>query len=534
MGLFGSSVVPASPRQRRARPPRAGPPGRARTEAALPAAGAPPDGRSLAFPLAVGGGISLIAWAGIAGLAGHVVPLTGSQAVGTGLALGFVTVALALLGASVGLLLGQVVGEPYEWLPVGAGLLIFGMIQGARLIVGVIRTTVLPGPDAVGPAGFLALVAMTVGLCLLAWPALRVLRQRVGLELAQPAVTTALLLLTAALVLTGLERLAVTPPSARLVAGASLAIAATVLAGAAARAWSRERQPLTGMLAVSLGLLAQSGVVIVLEACGVTGIALGGSVLRLGAVGCAGLATLMTLRARLAGRVNALRESEATRRTLERRVRAQRRIAADTRHELRATLLAMDAGLHVLTAGGDALDSAPAREAVACLRWGVEGLATLAVGVGAGGSGTDLRALLVVAAASARERGALVRVDAPAAIGWVTGGSEALGRALRVLLDNARVHAVASPVLVSARADGRWCDVAVEDCGPGVAEHLREAIFRRGFRADSGVEGEGLGLHIARRIAREQGGDLWAEPRPGGGARFVLRLPRLDSRGERR
>jgi signal transduction histidine kinase len=66
----------------------------------------------------------------------------------------------------------------------------------------------------------------------------------------------------------------------------------------------------------------------------------------------------------------------------------------------------------------------------------------------------------------------------------------------------------------------------VDDRGPGIAPDDLEWIFERGQRSDTVVdrEGAGLGLHIARRLARDLGGDLWAESRIGGGARFVLTL----------
>jgi len=47
--------------------------------------------------------------------------------------------------------------------------------------------------------------------------------------------------------------------------------------------------------------------------------------------------------------------------------------------------------------------------------------------------------------------------------------------------------------------------------------------FRRGGRGS--VRGAGLGLAIAERVAREHGGTLELQPRPGGGLSVVLRLP---------
>ena len=76
---------------------------------------------------------------------------------------------------------------------------------------------------------------------------------------------------------------------------------------------------------------------------------------------------------------------------------------------------------------------------------------------------------------------------------------------------------------------GTWYDghviVRVEDCGPGIDPTLHEEIF---VRAVSPGGGSGLGLYVARRLAREQGGDLWVDPYCRSGAAFVLALPAIS------
>jgi signal transduction histidine kinase len=61
----------------------------------------------------------------------------------------------------------------------------------------------------------------------------------------------------------------------------------------------------------------------------------------------------------------------------------------------------------------------------------------------------------------------------------------------------------------------------VQDDGPGVAEQNRERIFEPGWRDRSGRQpnghGAGLGLPLARRLARAAGGDVDAEPDAAGG-----------------
>ena len=79
--------------------------------------------------------------------------------------------------------------------------------------------------------------------------------------------------------------------------------------------------------------------------------------------------------------------------------------------------------------------------------------------------------------------------------------------------------------------------VHVKDRGIGVAEKDRERIFREFVRVDdslsSRVRGTGLGLTIARRIARDHDGDISCLPREDGGSEFIVRLPAAgDGDGE--
>jgi signal transduction histidine kinase len=90
------------------------------------------------------------------------------------------------------------------------------------------------------------------------------------------------------------------------------------------------------------------------------------------------------------------------------------------------------------------------------------------------------------------------------------------------LLVNAVRHGEA-PIVVSAERRDRHFRVAVEDCGPGIAEHVQRRLFERFARGDD-AHGTGLGLAIARAYARAHGGDLVYEPGDRG-ARFELIVP---------
>ncbi len=112
-----------------------------------------------------------------------------------------------------------------------------------------------------------------------------------------------------------------------------------------------------------------------------------------------------------------------------------------------------------------------------------------------------------------------------------------LEQVLTNLLDNAIKFAPAGSRLeISARAmeaQGEpWLEVAVADRGPGVPDADRERIFEAYAQAEAGRGGGGLGLGLAicRRIVEAHGGRIGAEPRAGGGSRFVFTLPAADAR----
>jgi signal transduction histidine kinase len=67
--------------------------------------------------------------------------------------------------------------------------------------------------------------------------------------------------------------------------------------------------------------------------------------------------------------------------------------------------------------------------------------------------------------------------------------------------------------------------VAIDDSGPGVPPAVRDRIFEPFFTTKA--KGSGLGLSIVHAIVSQHGGTISVEAAPGGGARFLLRLPRL-------
>ena len=101
-----------------------------------------------------------------------------------------------------------------------------------------------------------------------------------------------------------------------------------------------------------------------------------------------------------------------------------------------------------------------------------------------------------------------------------------MNRALVNLFENADRHG-GGLTAVTVRRDGPAALVLVDDHGAGVAEPDRRRIFERFVRAGSrgSRPGTGLGLSLVQEAVLAVDGDVWCEDGPGGGARFVIRLP---------
>lgn len=139
----------------------------------------------------------------------------------------------------------------------------------------------------------------------------------------------------------------------------------------------------------------------------------------------------------------------------------------------------------------------------------------------------DLAQLVREVAADAARAGAAVIVDAPGQV-LATGRSRALKRCLANLIDNAVAHG--DSVRVAVTGGETYSTVAVEDDGPGIPPDLYEEAFRPFSRLDAtrsrNQKGVGLGLAIARDVARSHGGDVTLSTSALGGLCASLRLPR--------
>jgi signal transduction histidine kinase len=123
-------------------------------------------------------------------------------------------------------------------------------------------------------------------------------------------------------------------------------------------------------------------------------------------------------------------------------------------------------------------------------------------------------------------------VDATTAATQANTDPAAVQQILFNLVDNACKYG-ASPIRIQARCEADGVVLTVEDAGPGIPPGQAHHIFRpfdRGGRDESdGTPGVGLGLALARGLARDLGGDLELEPGGTRGARFDLKLAQASA-----
>jgi signal transduction histidine kinase/CheY-like chemotaxis protein len=231
-----------------------------------------------------------------------------------------------------------------------------------------------------------------------------------------------------------------------------------------------------------------------------------------------------------------LRELDAARDAAERTSRAKSRLLAEVAHELRTPLqgaVELLAAREAAPADGDA---AALRDTLRHLATVVDDLADMgaleAGGIALTSAPFDPRRVveqvreMLAAQAGARP---VVIVGGPTPA--VLGDEVRLRQVVSNLLTNALKHGRGAVTLaVDVTLHGRQADLRIEvmDEGPGLTAHELATVFEPFKRSAEAreTEGLGLGLPIARRIARAMEGDLTARPRAGGTAFvFEVRLP---------
>jgi two-component system phosphate regulon sensor histidine kinase PhoR len=124
-----------------------------------------------------------------------------------------------------------------------------------------------------------------------------------------------------------------------------------------------------------------------------------------------------------------------------------------------------------------------------------------------------------------------LRLDVQGAAVIARGDARRLQQVLTNLLTNAIKFApAAGHIELVARQIGSWCEVTVEDDGPGIPPEILPTLFKRYSRgaATTQASGTGLGLLIVREIVEAHGGTVGVESEPGKGSRFWFRVPASD------
>lgn len=139
---------------------------------------------------------------------------------------------------------------------------------------------------------------------------------------------------------------------------------------------------------------------------------------------------------------------------------------------------------------------------------------------------TDMNTLLLELKADAERHGH------PTSVSWsgdpiATVRPDAFKRCLTNLVANAQQYG--RNIEIDAIRETRFLTIHVDDDGPGIPAEMREDVFRPFFRLDEArnqdYAGAGLGLAIARDIARAHGGDIALSSASTGGLRATVRVP---------
>lgn len=213
---------------------------------------------------------------------------------------------------------------------------------------------------------------------------------------------------------------------------------------------------------------------------------------------------------------------------IDRYVQQRTEMLAGVSHDLKTPLTRLR--LHLAMAGSDAETAAPLEDISE-----MEHMLDEYLQFARGDSGEDAEpadvgevvAEAAVAAASARAAGSdRLHVETTPGI-WIAVKRNALKRCAINLIDNALKHG--NKVDVALARNAHFVEILVDDDGPGIPESRREEAFRPFHRLDQGrnlqAGGVGLGLAIARDIARAHGGDLTLSASRLGGLRAAIRLP---------
>ena len=206
-----------------------------------------------------------------------------------------------------------------------------------------------------------------------------------------------------------------------------------------------------------------------------------------------------------------------------RQIEQRTTMLAGVSHDLRTILTRFRLQLELL---GQGADTDEMRQDIDDMAHMLEGYLAFAGGdAGEKATAANLRELLAKVVEQARGRKPVTLEIAGDPI--VTLRPLGFRRCIGNLVANAQRHG--NRVVVAARHEDGWLTVTVDDDGPGIAPPDRDAVFRPFHRLDDARNlehsGTGLGLPIARDIARTHGGDIELGDSPLGGLRATVRIP---------
>jgi signal transduction histidine kinase len=256
-----------------------------------------------------------------------------------------------------------------------------------------------------------------------------------------------------------------------------------------------------------------------------------------------------TAAARVGSRLAIITVHDVTREWRAERLKSD--FIATVSHELRTPITPIKAYARMLATKGADLDAQRRERALRVIEDRADHLARLiedlllASRVSSGGSAKfvvesaehDLGDLVHRAVESFPQLADRMTVTAPQAALTVRADSMRVIQCVSNLVSNAEKYsAVGGTIAVDVRAPAHPADlvsVSVRDSGPGIAPTDLDQIFQRFYRVESPLTmragGSGLGLFIARELARAMGGDLTVASRVGHGSTFTLTLPSVQA-----
>ena len=477
-------------------------------------------------PLLVGGVPLVAVWAVVGILAQRGRSLVAnSETRAVEQMISFAVLMLAIVASSGFLTLWQLGDEPINCLALSSGVLLLGSVEASSMFHAI--TGWVSGPGSVRIASTaLPILAFSTGLSLVSWQSLRALK-RVYLfheVRLRPQVTVAfggglvffLLRLTARRLIVGSL-------------GVGLLFLGVCLVGAFGYGitWWRYGGTLDAYLGVAMALMAQAGLAEVLLRGQESGAILLATIFRFQSLVCVIIGVAVELHEQVASARLRLKEAIARSSELEQSLLSQTEKRREEDHELRSALVVLNSGVRLLMQHSNELFTGDeTSEALGYLQLGASTLSGIVFSDAAGLQTFDAISLIAEELSAAAVRGVRSNFNPQEEEVLIVGNPLVLSRTVRLILDNAEIHAPGAMVWVEVSKADCKLTISIEDDGPGIAPDELDIVFERGIRGSGAcAKGEGLGLAIARSLTNKSGWEIFAEERNGRGTRIVIRIP---------